>query len=106
MKVLLDENIPEELKADLSAHEVYSIREMGWKGKKNGELIQNLVKERFEILLTADKNMQYQQNLKKIPIVLIVLKVKMNIYPVIQLMVPNILRALKQRPKEGIIIIE
>ena len=56
MKVLLDENIPEELKADLSAHEVYSIREMGWKGKKNGELIQNLVKERFEILLTADKN--------------------------------------------------
>ena len=50
--------------------------------------------------------MQYQQNLKTIPIVLIVLKVKMNIYPVIQKMVPKILRVLRQRPKEGIIIIE
>lgn len=37
MKVLLDENLPEELKLDFPAHEVYTVREIHWKGKKNGE---------------------------------------------------------------------
>ncbi len=67
MKVLLNENLPEELKTDLHHHEVYTTREKNWKGKKNGELLTLLVQENFDVLLTSDKNLQYQQNLHKHP---------------------------------------
>ncbi|MBK9730524.1 MAG: DUF5615 family PIN-like protein [Chitinophagaceae bacterium] len=105
MKVLLDENLPEELKADLHQHEVYSIREMNWKGKKNGELLQLLEQNGFGVFLTSDKNLRHQQNLKKYSIVVMLLDVKQNTYPAIKILVPNILRELKKKLAGGLIII-
>jgi predicted nuclease of predicted toxin-antitoxin system len=40
MKLLLDENLPKHLKTDFPEHNVYTVRDMGWSGKKNGELLQ------------------------------------------------------------------
>ena len=39
MKLLLDENLPKRLKQDFLDHEIYILRDKGWKGKKNGELL-------------------------------------------------------------------
>lgn len=74
-KILLDENLPHPLAKMLSSGlMVYSVHDMGWAEKKNGELLQAMLEEGFEYLLTADKNLQNQQNLAKKPIKLIVLR--------------------------------
>jgi predicted nuclease of predicted toxin-antitoxin system len=65
MKLLLDENLPKRLKSDFPEHETYTVRDKGGNGKKNGVLLQLMISENFEALLTFDKNMKYQQNFKK-----------------------------------------
>jgi predicted nuclease of predicted toxin-antitoxin system len=57
MKLLLDENLPKRLKEDFTNHEIYSIRDKGWNGVKNGELLKLMIAEEFDALLTFDKNL-------------------------------------------------
>lgn len=80
MKLLLDENLPKRLKNDFPAHEIFTIRDKMWNGKKNGELIKLMLEDDFDALLTFDKNIQYQQNFKKYPICIVVLSAKNNSY--------------------------
>jgi predicted nuclease of predicted toxin-antitoxin system len=62
MRLLLDENLPKRLKSDFFDHEVFTVREKGWNGIKNGELMQLMLENNFDALLTFDKNLQHQQN--------------------------------------------
>jgi predicted nuclease of predicted toxin-antitoxin system len=74
-RILLDENLPRPLAKLFTAPlEVVSVHDLGWGEKKNGDLIRSMLEEGFEFLLTADKNLQNQQNLEKYPVRLIVLK--------------------------------
>ncbi len=73
MKILLDECVTKHLKPHLTNHEVYTVREMQWSGIKNGNLMALCVEHGFDILLTIDKNLQYQQNLDRYSISIIVL---------------------------------
>ena len=67
MKILLDENLPRQLKADFgSDYDVKTVRDMGWLGKKNGELLGLIVLNGFDFFVTIDKNLRYQQNLDRI----------------------------------------
>ncbi|HEX6292144.1 MAG TPA: DUF5615 family PIN-like protein [Herpetosiphonaceae bacterium] len=61
-RVLLDECLPKNLKRALPTHSVATVQEMGWSGKKNGELMQ-LAHGQFEVFLTSDQNLRYQQHL-------------------------------------------
>ena len=71
---MLDENLPRPMaKLFQPPLEVISVHDMGWAEMKNGELIAEMQRAGFEFLLTADKNLQYQQNLSNIPIRLVVL---------------------------------
>lgn len=75
-KILLDENLPHPLaKYFTTPLEVVSVHDIGWAEKKNGDLIRSMLEERFEFLLTADKNLRNQQNLDKYPVRLIVLRI-------------------------------
>jgi hypothetical protein len=73
MKVLLDECITKKLKLQLADFDVYTVSELGWSGVKNGHLMSLCVDNHFDILLTIDKNMIYQQNLDKYPVAIVVL---------------------------------
>jgi predicted nuclease of predicted toxin-antitoxin system len=74
-KILLDENLPRPLaKLFTIPLEVISVHDIGWAEKKNGDLIRSMLEEGFEFLLTADKNLQNQQNLDKYPVRLVVLR--------------------------------
>lgn len=73
-RMLLDENLPRPLKREFSDQfYVSTVPDQGWASYKNGELISAMVEEGFEYLITADRNIEYQQNLDRYPIKLIVL---------------------------------
>ena len=83
MRLLLDENLPKRLKLDFPGHEIYTVRDKGWSGFKNGELLKLLVKEEFDALLTFDKNLQHQQNFSKYSVSVFVLSARINRYEVL-----------------------
>lgn len=69
MKILLDESLPRKLKYDFGEeHEVITVRDKDWLGKKNGELLKLMISEEFEIFITVDRNLPYQQNLERLPL--------------------------------------
>ncbi len=61
--VILDENLPIPLRYFLSEFEVVTVQYQGWSGKQNGELI-NLIDGKFDVFLTGDKNLRYQQQIE------------------------------------------
>jgi hypothetical protein len=73
MRILLDECAPRPLKRELADYEVCTVVEMGWLGKKNGELLRLMIQEGFTILLTTDQNLRYQQNLQQAGVAVVVL---------------------------------
>lgn len=70
MKIILDENLPRALKRYLSAYEVTTVQEQGWAGVKNGELMVK-IDGVYDIFITSDKNLKYQQNLTRKSIAII-----------------------------------
>lgn len=72
MKVLLDECLPRKLKREIQADEAKTVPEMGWAGTKNGKLLR-LVEQEFDVLLTNDQNIEYQQNLQQFDLAIVVL---------------------------------
>jgi predicted nuclease of predicted toxin-antitoxin system len=80
MRLLLDENLPKRLKTDFVEHEIYTVRDKGWNGIKNGQLLQLMVENDFHALLTFDKNLQHQQNFQKYTIAVFVLSAVNNTY--------------------------
>ncbi len=80
MKLLLDENLPKQLKNDFIEHEIYHITDLRWNGIKNGELLKLMLAEHFDVLLTFDKNLRHQQNFQKYPIAVFVLVAERNQY--------------------------
>lgn len=95
MKLLLDENLPKKLKLDFISHDVFTVREMNWQGIKNGELLKLMVIDKFDALLTFDKNLQYQQNFSKYTIAVFVLNAHINTYDVLTKLSPRILAILE-----------
>ena len=73
MKILLDECVTKKLKSFLPNHEVFTVTEMGWSGLFNGKLMTKCVEEGFDVLLTVDKNILYQQSIVKYHITVVVL---------------------------------
>ena len=80
MRLLLDENLPKRLKADFPDHEIFTVRDKGWNGIKNGQLLQLMLDNDFHALLTFDKNLQHQQNFQKYTITVFVLSAPNNTY--------------------------
>lgn len=73
MKILLDECITKRLKPFLIDFEVFTVTEMRWNGIKNGKLLSLCVENGFDLLLTIDKNIMFQQNIDKYDIIIVVL---------------------------------
>ena len=73
MKILFDNGTPNPIARSLDGHEVAFARQIGWHELKNGELLQRAEDAGYELLLTSDKNMRYQQNLSGRKIAIVVL---------------------------------
>lgn len=93
MRILLDESLPLELKSELRGHEAQTVQELGWSSLKNGELLARSV-GRFDVFVTADQNLRFQQNLRTLPISVVVLVAKSNRIADLRPLVPRLLEAL------------
>lgn len=94
MKLLLDENLPHRLRPLLSAHDVYTVDFMGWKGIENGKLLSLAAANGFDALITKDNGMPYEQNLPALPCSIVVLEAPSNALSDIQPLVPALLAVL------------
>ncbi|AQG81674.1 hypothetical protein [Spirosoma montaniterrae] len=89
--LLLDENLPKKLKYRFGeGYDVTTVPERGWSSLKNGELLKAMHDAGIEFLITADKNLSYQQNYQKLGIKLIVLNTVDNQYEFVLPFVPKI----------------
>ena len=77
MKILLDHCVPNPLRRAFPSHEISTAAEMGWKNLRNGRLLTEAASA-FNIVLTVDKNIRFQQNLDTLPIAVIVLDAPTN----------------------------
>lgn len=106
MKLLLDENLSEKLPDRLAPLDVRHVDEMGWRGLKNGALMAKAIAHRFTSLVTADKNMPHQQNLRGKPIALIVLDIHPNVLETQIACIPDLMKLLPSVEPGQIYIIE
>jgi len=90
MRILLDECAPRPLKRELVDYEIRTVVEMGWSGKKNGELLRLMSQEGFTILLTTDQNLRYQQNLEQAGVAVVVLVARSNRLPDLVPLIPDV----------------
>ena len=60
-RVILDEGVPKKIVRNLPGHEVTTVPAEGWAGTRNGKLLSLIERARFDVFVTADKNMEYQQ---------------------------------------------
>ena len=93
MRLLIDECLPRALKLLLQEHTCRTVQEMGWSGKKNGELL-SLAEEEFDALLTMDQGFEHQQNLSQRRIAILLLVARSNQIEDLAPIVPAALKAL------------
>jgi hypothetical protein len=77
MRILLDECLPRRLKGELPEHEVHTVPDCGWQGKKNGELL-TLAAGQYDAFVTVDAGIEHQQNLGSFAIGVVALRAKSN----------------------------
>ena len=95
MKVLLDECVTRKLRRDFQGHEVHTVEEAGLKGLKNGDLLRS-ASGQYDVLVTVDQNLQYQQDIKSLNLAVLVLVAKRNSYQALHPLMNRALEALKQ----------
>ncbi len=94
MRVLLDEDLPRRLGALLVGHEVSTVQRSGWSGVKNGKLLA-LAGLTFDVFLTMDGNLEFQQNLAALPVAVLVVAAVSNRMEHLVPLVPGILNELE-----------
>ena len=99
MRILLDESLPRPLGLVLIGHDVSTVRDESWTSLTNGALLRQAAAT-FDVLLTADRNIEFQQNLATLPIAVVILVAESNRLESLEQLVPNVLEALKTlKPK-------
>lgn len=106
MRVLLDENIPVELAKDLTDHEVVHVKDLGWKGISNGELLRRADNSHFDALITGDSGLPNQQNLPRFEIAVIQLRPRRLVIDQVRAMAPAIDEAVRSASRGALIVIE
>jgi predicted nuclease of predicted toxin-antitoxin system len=94
VRVLLDECVDWRLARDIVGHDVKTARQMGWSTIENGELL-DLASQKFDVFVTVDRNLSFQQNLVSFSVAVIVLRARTNRLADLRLLVPELLSAIE-----------
>ncbi len=94
MKILIDECLNWRLKKEFEFHKVYTVKEMKWAGITNGILLSRASEKNFDVFVTIDKNLPFQQNIEKYNIAVVVFKTPLNRLEYIRPLMPILLKKL------------
>ena len=97
MRILLDESLPHDLAALILDHQVSTVRNEGWTSVKNGRLLA-LAATRFDVFISADRNLEFQQNLVKLPLAVVVLIARKNRVQDLEPLLPELASLLNHLP--------
>jgi predicted nuclease of predicted toxin-antitoxin system len=101
VRILLDEQLPRQLARHLTGHRTRTVQQCGWAGLRNGELLRRAAADAFDIFLTADQNLTYQQNLVGSRLCVIVLVARTNTLEDLIPLVSGLLAVIRDaRPSE------
>lgn len=92
-RVLFDEDVPRQLRRDLPEFTIRTVQEEGWSSVRNGELLRR-ASETFDVLVTADQRLQYQQNIRQFRIGVVVLDVRDTRLPHLRLLLSELRSAI------------
>ncbi|MFM2060353.1 MAG: hypothetical protein RLZZ507_23 [Cyanobacteriota bacterium] len=104
MKLILDECIDRRLAKEFIGYEIKTVPQMGWAGTKNGKLLA-LIEKEFDVFITVDRNLSFQQNLSQFNIAVVVLQAKSNRLMDLKPLVPKILDILSTVVKGQAVVI-
>jgi hypothetical protein len=93
MRILLDESLPRRLRGELPGHAVKTVAQMGWSSLENGELLRRAA-DQFDVFVTADQNLQFQQNISALPIAVAVFVAHTNKLEALRPLMPELLTRL------------
>lgn len=94
MRVLLDESLPRQLAREITGHDVRTVVQQAWAGLSNGELLRQASAAGFDVFITGDQNLQYQQNLTQITVGIIVVAARSNRIEDLLPLVPKLMDAI------------
>ena len=101
MRIFVDECVDWRLARDILGHEVKTAHQMGWSSLKNGELLA-LASKQFDVFLTVDRNLSFQQNLPAFDIAVVVLRSDSNRLADLQRLLPELLASLEKLNRDAI----
>lgn len=104
MHVLLDECVDWRLLRDLTGHDVKTARQMGWSEVKNGQLLR-LTAEHFDVFVTVDRNLSFQNKVIDLPLAVIVLAAPTNRLADLRLLLPRLLPAIDQTVAGQVVLV-
>ena len=104
MRVLLDECVDWRLLRDLTGHDVKTARQMGWSEVKNGKLLR-LTAEHFDVFVTVDRNLSFQNKVIDLPLAVIVLAAPSNRLADLRLLLPRLLPAIEQSMAGQVVLV-
>ena len=93
MRVLLDESLPRPLAKQIVGHDARTVSQMKWTSLGNGALLKQAATA-FDVLVTADQNIEFQQNLATLPLAVVVLVAESNRLESLEPLVPALLQTL------------
>ncbi len=105
MRVLLDDCLPKCLKRELVGHDVKTAPEMGWASKRNGDLL-GLAVSGFDVFVTADRNLSYQQDVSAFDIAVVVLAARSNRLDDLRPLVPQLLEILPTAKRRAVTVVK
>jgi hypothetical protein len=105
VRVLLDECVPRPLRRELPGHDVRAVTEMGWSGRKNGELLRLAASHGFDVFLTVDQNLPHKQDLREASMSIVVLVARTNRLDELIGLMPSVRATLDTaRPGEVVVV--
>jgi predicted nuclease of predicted toxin-antitoxin system len=104
MKILLDECLPRRLLRDLRDHQATTVHRQGWSGLKDKELLQKATRE-FDIFITLDSNLAFQQNLRSLHLCIIVIRAINSRYETLQPLASDLQLAIENAVPNHLILI-
>jgi len=92
MRILLDENLPHDLRHFAPGHAAVTVAHLGWSGIGNGERLRQAAAEGFDVVVAMDAGMQYEQNRAEPPLSVVILRAGSNAPDDLSSVVPELLR--------------